>query len=118
MFENLTLVELNAMTKDAIISAIVADRPNAVTECTKSIDCKDGQVSRKYVTKDLAGVVIKTEQWDWKYDKSGVVSEIIKTVLDAKSSPIEAVKIVTVDGTLKAVPVELKALQVEEVIEK
>lgn len=109
MFENLTIIELNAMTKEQIIAEIVADRKTET--CVKSEDCENGQVLREYVTKDLAGNLIKTETWAWAY-KDGVVSEITKTVLDSKSLPIEAVKIATVDGTLKAVPISIKLIDV------
>ena len=103
MLDNLTLTELNAMTKEDIISAIVAEKPQTTEVCTKATDGVNGQVEREYVTKDLAGAVIKTEKWGWKYDKAGVVSEITKIVLDSKSVPVESVKIV--DG--KIVPVKV-----------
>jgi len=125
MLETKSIAELNAMTKEDIISAIVAERPTMSEVCTKVVDGVNGQISREFVTKDLAGAVIKTEQLDWKYDKAGVVSEITKTVLDAKAVTVEAVKIATVDGVLKVVPVAIKEilpidekLPVEEVIAK
>ena len=111
----MTLADLEALTKGEIIAAIVGDQDK--TECTKSVDGPNGQISREYVTKDTLGVLLQTEQWDWKYDKAGVVAEITKTVLDSKAVPIEWAKITTVDGALKAVPVALKEiLPVKEII--
>ena len=125
MLDTKSILELEAMTKEAIIAEIVAERPTTSEVCTKVVDGVNGQISREFVTKDLAGAVIKTEQLDWKYDKAGVVSEITKTVLDAKAVTVEAVKIATVDGVLKVVPVAIKEilpidekLPVEEVIAK
>ena len=83
MLDNLSLAELNAMTKAQLIAAITAGRTETV--CTKSKDSKNGQIEREYVTKDLAGNVLKTERWDWTYNKDGSVFEIAHTVLDAKA---------------------------------
>ncbi len=83
MLDNLSLTELNAMTKAQLITALTAGRTETV--CTKSQDGKNGQVQREYVTKDLAGNVLKTERWDWTYNKDGSVFEILHTALDAKA---------------------------------
>jgi len=86
--QGMTPAELEALTKGEIIAAIVGDQDK--TECTKSVDGPNGQVSRVYETKDALGVPLKTEQWDWK-----------------------------VDGVLKAVPVVIKEiLPIEEVVTK
>jgi len=114
--EEKTLEELNLMTKEELVSLIVGDKKETETICTKSIDSVNGQVAREFVTKDANGVILKTEKWDWKYDNAGVVSEIIKTVLDEKSVPAESTKIATVDGVLTNVQVEIKPI--EEVIFK
>lgn len=104
--QNLTQTELEALTKGEIIAAIVGDQGKTV--CTKSVDGLNGQISREYETKDALGVLQKIEKWDWFYDKAGVVMEITKTVYDSKSAVIEAVKIATVDGALKVVPVVIE----------
>lgn len=106
--QGMSQAELEALTKGEIIAAIVGDQVK--TECTKSVDGPNGQVSREYVTKDALGVLIETEKWDWVYGKDGVVKEITKTVLDEKALPIEVVKIATVDGALKAVPLPIKEM--------
>jgi len=121
--EEKTLEELNLMTKEELVSLIIGDKKETETICTKSIDSVNGQVAREFVIKDLAGTVIKTEKWDWKYDKSGVVSEITKTVLNEKSMPIESTKIATVDGVLKNIkvdiePVDIKPVDIKPIEEK
>ena len=121
--QGMTPAELEALTKGEIIAAIVGDQDK--TECTKSVDGPNGQISREYVTKDALGVPLKTERWDWTYGKDGVVAEISMTVLDGKAVSVEAMKITTVGGVLKVVPVSIKEilpivekLPVEKIISK
>ena len=83
MLDNLSLAELNAMTKAQLIAALTEGRTETV--CTKPKDGKNGQIEREYVTRDLEGKLLKTERWDWTYNADGAVFEIIHTVLDAKA---------------------------------
>jgi len=102
----LTQKELESMTKEQIISAILGERRTC--ECIEAKNCPSGQLSRVYAIKNGFGVVLNVEKWDWIYEKSGVVEEISKTIYDSKLTIIEATKIVTVNGVLKSVPVATK----------
>jgi hypothetical protein len=112
MLESKTIAELNLMTKAQLITELTKDR--TTTEITTSKDSPDGQVQRVYVTKDLAGSVIKTESWDWTYNK-GVVSEIQHVVKDSKAVVTLAEKVVHTDGLAVMVAMDAKDISVAEV---
>ena len=84
MLENKTLTELNSMTKAQIIASIISERPSTNETCTKLIDCKNGQVLREFVTKDMDGNIIKTDVWEWKYKKDGSVDTIDHKIINVK----------------------------------
>ncbi len=107
MLDNLSLAELNAMTKAQLITALTEGRTE--TFCTKSKDGKNGQVLREYVTKDLAGNVLKTDRWNWTYNKDGSVFEIIHTALDAKAVVTAKEKVVHNKGAVSLVKLKTAA---------
>jgi hypothetical protein len=100
---NLTETQLLAMTKAQLVTEITKDR--TTTLCTKSVDCKDGQVSREYVTRDIANAITQTDQWGWTY-KDGIVFEIAHVVLDGKGVVVLSEKIVKDGGGAKLVPLK------------
>jgi len=107
MLDNLSLTELTTMTKAQLIAALTEGRTETV--CTKSKDGKNGQVEREYVTRDLAGNLLKTDRWDWTYNKDGSVFEIAHTVLDAKAVVTAKEKIVHDKGAVSLVKLKTAA---------
>ena len=105
-----SLTELNLMTKAQIITEITKDRIETV--CIKSIDSKEGQVSREFVTRDVAGALVKTEQWDWTYKPTGEVAEIFHIILDSKNVKIASEKIIHAVGSIKLI-----SLITQEIVE-
>jgi hypothetical protein len=127
--ENKSLVELNAMTKAQLISEITKDR--TTTECIVAKDSPEGQLQRTFVTKDVSGNVLKTEDWIWSYNK-GVVNEIQHVVKNDKSVVSIAEKIVHDNTGVKLValaekdiiivvgvePIDIKPVEEPVIIDK
>ena len=117
--QDMSQVELEKMTKGELIAAIIGDQNK--TTCTKATDGANGQVAREYVTKDALGVVLKVEQWNWSYKKTGEVSEIAHVVKDAVSAGAKVLlfeKIVHADGVAPVKVVLVNAAVAEAPIDK
>ena len=78
----MTLIELNAMTKDQLIDALTEDRME--TKTTVSKGDKRGQLREVRETKDPAGKLVSGQEVDWTYFKNGNVDIITIVDKDAK----------------------------------
>lgn len=97
----LTLAEFDALKSiEEIRTALFAD--DTYTELTESTDCKDGQVKRVTVTKNLlTDEVVETQTVEWTYYGDGCVDEITTSKTDKADKPIGKTLVVShyQDGT-------------------
>lgn len=104
--QNMSPDDLDKMTKSDLIASITGDQTTTV--CVNSVDLPEGQALRVFVTKDLDGTVLKTEQWTWTYNEAGEVAEITGVVLDGNDRPLSAGKILQTDNQVEYVVLDLK----------
>ena len=82
----MTLTELNAMTKDQIVSALTEGRSETKTAVFKGD--KRGQLLEVRETRDLADKLISSQEVTWTYFKNGNVDTITTIDKDAKGKEI------------------------------
>lgn len=106
-FENITLDQLRALTKEQILTAIsnrlaqltkkqliililrIAGQDLntwETTEQTQAQDGPNGQIARLHTTRNALGELIRSQTIDWNYYQTGEVNEITITGRDASDA--------------------------------